>query len=167
LNINTAYARGMIDPILVGIGDAIALTRDEPARARTTLAALWAAVGDEGDALHRCAIAHAMADVCESAADELACDLRALDAGLLLDVARLEAAGMAASVEGLMSSLHLNLADVYRRLGNAAKARQHVAASDAAIASLPADGYTEMVKAALSRITVSLAHTRGPHCEHD
>ena len=157
----------MNDPILAGVGDAIALTRDEPARARAKLAALWAAVGEHGDALHRCAIAHAMADVCESVDDELVWDLRALDAGVLLDDARLEAAGMAASVEGLMSSLHLNLADVYRRLGNAAKSREHVAASNAAIASLAGDGYTEMVKTALSRITFSLEHVHGPHCGHD
>ena len=155
------------DPILVGVGDAIALTRDEPARARAKLAALWTVVGEQGDALHRCAIAHAMADVSESVDDELVWDLRALDAGVLLDDARLEAAGMAASVEGLLSSLHLNLADVYRRLGTAPKAREHVAASNAAIASLAGDGYTEMVKTALSRITFSLPHEHGPHCGHD
>jgi hypothetical protein len=155
------------DPILVGVGDAIGLTRSEPARAREKLAALWATVGEDGDALHRCAIAHAMADVVETPEDELLWDLRALDAGVVLDDARLEAAGMAASVEGLMSSLHLNLADVYRRLGNAAKAREHVAASNAAIASLAGDGYAEMVKTALSRITFSLPHEHGPGCGHD
>lgn len=155
------------DPILVGIGDAIALTRSEPALARVKLAALWAIVGEQGDALHRCAIAHAMADVCESVDDELVWDLRALDAGVTLDDARLEAAGMAASVEGLLSSLHLNLADVYRRLGNAAKAREHVAASTSAIASLAGDGYSQMVRQALSRITFSLAHEHGPSCGHD
>lgn len=155
------------DPILVGVGDAIALTREDPDRARAKLAMLWALVGHDGDALHRCAIAHAMADVCATPEDELVWDLRALDAGVILDDARLEAAGMAASVEGLMSSLHLNLADVYRRLGDASKAREHVAASNAAIARLAGDGYTEMVSRALSRITFSLPHVHGPDCGHD
>jgi hypothetical protein len=161
------YSSRVNDPILAGVGDAIALTRDEPALARAKLAALWATVGEAGDALHRCAIAHAMADVCESVDDELVWDLRALDAGVLLDDAHLEAAGMAASVEGLLSSLHLNLADVYRRLGNTAKAREHVAASTAAIASLAGDGYSDMMRTALSRITFSLPHVHGPHCGHD
>ncbi len=157
----------MKDAILEGVGEAIGWTPSEPARAREKLAALWTEVGDAGDALHRCAIAHAIADVCESVDDELVWDLRALDAGVLLDDARLEAAGMAASVEGLLSSLHLNLADVYRRLGNATKAREHVAASTAAIANLAGNGYTDMVKQALSRITFSLSHVHGPHCGHD
>jgi hypothetical protein len=157
----------MNDPILAGVGDAIGLTRDEPARAREKLDELWATVGDDGDALHRCAIAHARADVCETPEDELVWDLRALEAGVVLDDARLEAAGMAASVEGLMSSLHLNLADVYRRLGDPAKAREHVAASNAAIASLAGDAYSDMVKTALSRITFSLPHVHGPDCGHD
>ena len=157
----------MTDPILVGVGDAIALTNREPERAREKLDALSSTVGDEGDALHRCAIAHARADVCESPEDELVWDLRALAAGVVLDDARLERAGMAASVEGLLSSLHLNLADVYRRLGDVAKAREHVAAGNAAIASLAGDGYSEMVKTALSRITFSLPHVHGPNCGHD
>jgi hypothetical protein len=154
------------DPILAAVGDAITLTRSEPALARAKLAALWATVGDAGDALHRCAIAHAMADVCENVDDELVWDLRALEAGVVLDDARLEAAGMAASVEGLLSSLHLNLADVYRRLGDAAKAREHVKASTAAIAVLPGDAYSEMMRTALSRITFSLPHEHGPGCGH-
>jgi hypothetical protein len=157
----------MTDPILAGVGDAIAVTRSEPAAARAKLAALWAIVGEAGDALHRCAIAHAMADVCESVEDELVWDLRALEAGAVLDDARLEAAGMAASVEGLLSSLHLNLADVYRRRGDPVKAREHVAASTAAIAKLPGDAYSEMMRAALSRITFSLPHVHGPGCGHD
>lgn len=162
-----AHREHVNDPILAGVGDAIALTRTEPSAARAKLDALWALAADAGDALHRCAIAHARADVCETPEDELAWDLRALDAGVLLDDERLAAAGMAASVEGLLSSLHLNLADVYRRLGNAAKAREHVAAGNAAIASLAGDGYSAMVKQALSRITFSLPHVHGPSCGHD
>jgi hypothetical protein len=67
----------------------------------------------------------------------------------------------------LLSSLHLNLADVYRRLGDVAKAREHVAAGNAAIARLAGDGYSEMVATALSRISFSLSHVHGPDCGHD
>jgi hypothetical protein len=161
----------MTDVILEGIGAAIAMTPTDRPGARAKLDALWLTVGDAGDALYRCAIAHAMADVQDNATGELLWDLRALDAGVLLDDARLEAAGMAANVASLLSSLHLNLADVYRRLGDAAKAREHVAASRAAIASLAGDEYSAMIETALSRITFSLPHDcssgHGPGCGHD
>lgn len=94
-------------------------------------------------------------------------DLRALEAGTKIDDARLEAAGIAASVQGLVSTLHANLADVFRRMGDDAKAREHVAAGKAVIASLAGDGYSSVVSLALSRITFSLPHEHGPGCGHD
>lgn len=103
----------MNDPVLKQVGDAMVLSGHDPAAARAALLALWS--GTE-DPLHRCAIAVSMAGLQESVHDELMWDLRALDAGRLLDDVRLIKAGMAASVNALLSSLHANLADVYRRL---------------------------------------------------
>ncbi len=157
----------MNDPILEGVGIAIELTDREPANARAKLDTLWAMVGDDGDALHRCAIAQAMGDLCERTEDELTWDLRALDAGLRIDDDRLQLAGIGASVEGLVSTLHANLADVYRRLGNDAKAREHVAAGNAVIASLAGDRYGRVASLALSRVTFSLPHEHTPGCGHD
>ncbi len=156
----------MTDPILAQVGEAIALTRSDRAGARAVLAAAWETVGDAGDALHRCAIAHAMADVQDSAHDELTWDLRALAAAGGLDDARLAAAGMAASVEELLPSLHLNLADVYRRLGDSAAALAHAAEARAALARAGTDRGSEMIREALDRVTSSLpadcGHDHGP-----
>jgi hypothetical protein len=104
----------MTDRVLQEVGEALAASRRDPALARTTLEALWARVGD--DPLHRCAIASGMAGLVTTAQDELTWDLRALDAGKLLDDLRLSAAGMGATSFELLASLHANLADVYRRL---------------------------------------------------
>jgi hypothetical protein len=68
--------------------------------ARQRLAALWEGAG-AGQT--RCAIAHYLADVQDETADELVWDLRALE-----DV----------EDDGWLPSLHLNLADDYRRPTN-------------------------------------------------
>jgi hypothetical protein len=137
--------------VLAKIDDAVALGRSDAVRAREELAELWDSVED--DPLYRCAIAHAMADVQTNANDELLWDRRALEAGLLLDDDRLVAAGMAANVEHMLASLHLNLADVYRRLGNTELSRTHVDAATAALRVVAPDGYTEMIRDALARIS--------------
>ena len=157
------------EPILAQVGEAIALTRTDRAGARALLAAAWTEVGETGDALHRCAIAHAMADVQDTPADELVWDLRALAAADLLDDARLEAAGMAAIVADLIPSLHLNLADVYRRLGDTASARMHADLAHAALGKLVGGGAATMMREALDRVTAQLSecgHAHGSRNAH-
>lgn len=58
--------------------------RGEREAARAAFAELWAQVGPDGDALHRCAIAHSMADAQDHPRDELAWDRRALEAATSL-----------------------------------------------------------------------------------
>ncbi len=152
----TAAAIDISDPILAQVGEAIALTPTDRAGARAVLAAAWKTVGESGDALHRCAIAHAMADVQDTARNELDWDLRALAAADGIDDARLAAAGMAASVEELLPSLHLNLADVYRRLGESAAALGHAAQARAALARAGTDRGSQMIRDALDRVTSEL-----------
>jgi hypothetical protein len=144
------------DLILAQVGEAIARTRTDRLAARDLLASLWDVVGMTGDALHRVAIAHAMADVQDGPQEELMWDLRALAAADQLDDARLEAAGMAAQVADLVPSLHLNLADVYRRLGDAVSARVHVAQAHAAIRNLVDGGAATMIRDALDRVAMQL-----------
>jgi hypothetical protein len=136
--------------VLAKIDDAVALARTAPGLARDELAVLWDSVGN--DPLYRCAIAHAMADVQTAAEDELLWDERALAAGLQLDDDRLISAGMAANVEHMLASLHLNLADVHRRLGNWTQSEEHVAAGAAALAKVAPDDYVEMIREALHRV---------------
>ncbi|CAN5915972.1 hypothetical protein BH11MYX2_BH11MYX2_21330 [soil metagenome] len=103
----------MNDPVLKHVADAMVTSGHDPVAARRSLDELW---NSADDPLHRCAIAVSMAGLQESVSDELTWDLRALEAGRLLDDVRLVRAGMAASVNALLSSLHANLADVYRRI---------------------------------------------------
>ncbi|HEU5152370.1 MAG TPA: hypothetical protein VFU19_17905 [Iamia sp.] len=119
------------------------------AAARALLAEAWAATAD-GPAVLRCAVAHARADVEDDPGDERAWDERALAEA---DVAAAEppVAGLP-PITALRPSLHLNLADVHRRLGDPVAARAHVAHGRAALAALPPDAPQPHVAAALDRI---------------
>ncbi|MFT2016802.1 hypothetical protein ACMA1D_13285 [Streptomyces sp. 796.1] len=69
------------DAVLTRIGQAVMLHRGgDREEARNRLAALWQEVGPDGDSLHRCTLAHYLADTQDDPADELAWDLRALAA---------------------------------------------------------------------------------------
>src|SRR5690349_12798297 len=83
------------------IGEAMALgQRGERAPARALFAEVWAAIGEDGDPFHRCALAHAMADVQDDVADELLWDERALAAADELTDERVAAGGVPTGVAG-------------------------------------------------------------------
>lgn len=82
------------DQIMQRFGDFLAASQNgDRERARSTFESLWAEVGEAGDPLHRCAIAHAMADVQDDLGDELAWDLAALIAVEALTDERLRPPG--------------------------------------------------------------------------
>ncbi|MFJ3927558.1 hypothetical protein [Streptomyces sp. NPDC090022] len=63
------------------IGQAVILLHaGDREEARNRLGAIWAEIGEDGAALHRCTLAHYMADAQDDPVDELAWDLRALTA---------------------------------------------------------------------------------------
>jgi hypothetical protein len=69
------------DAVLTGIGDAVALDyAGDREGASVRLAALWNEIHPDGEALHRCMLAHYMADVQADPRQELLWDLWALDA---------------------------------------------------------------------------------------
>jgi hypothetical protein len=146
------------DDVMVLVGQAIERGQQgDVAGARLLLEDAWARVGPVGDALHRCAIAHSMADVQDDPHGELVWDLRALEAAEGVTDERVAEAGMPGSAEGLFPSLHLNLADVYRRLGEADRAREHVARGSEVLDALGDDGYGQMIAAALRRVEDELS----------
>lgn len=146
------------DEVMREMGVALALSqRGERSEARSAFQSLWNRVGDDGDPFHRCAIAHSMADVQDDPNDELSWDLRALAAAEELTDERVTDGGVAASVAAFYPSLHLNLADVYLRLGELALAQDHVTASRAALVHLSPDGYASMISGALDRVEDDLA----------
>ena len=103
------------------------------AEARRRLTDLWARVGPDGDPLHRVSIAHFLADLQDDVRAELRWDERALAAAGDLTDERAQRYDAALRVRGLLPSLHLNLADCLRRLGEASGARQHLAQAAASM----------------------------------
>jgi hypothetical protein len=66
------------DAIMTRMVEGLALSQQgQRTAARTLWEALWASVGERGDPLHRCALAHHLADVQDDPAAELSWDLRA------------------------------------------------------------------------------------------
>jgi hypothetical protein len=146
------------DGIMARVGDGIAAgQRGERELARSILGELWDRVErGEGGAFHRCAIAHSLADVQDDAEAELEWDRRALAAADEVTDEHLAAVGSMGTVRGLYPSLHLNLADVHARLGDADRARDHVRLGREALGALPEDGYRAMLSDALTRIAGDL-----------
>lgn len=146
-----------MDDVLGRVAQLAHAGRTERDDARRQLSSLWVQIGGaDGDALARCAVAHALADVQDQVRDELQWDLVALSAAGSISAERLAATGAAASPAALYPSLHLNLADCYRRLGDVEQARQHVATGLRKAAALGDDGYGRMVTAALQRLAEGL-----------
>ena len=155
----------MIDPdaTMVRLGEAIAISQTgDRSAARELLARLWRDAGGEGaDPLHRCGIAHAMADVQDDPGDELWWDLQALIAADQVTDERAESAG-AGPVAGFYPSLHLNLGDCYRRLGDVDSAWLHVHRGLAAVRALPESGYRDLVLQGLERLAEGLRDLNPP-----
>jgi hypothetical protein len=146
------------DEVMVQIGRALEMSqRGQRCDARTMFIEIWEAIIDGGDPFHRCALAHSMADVQDDPGDELMWDLRALEAADLLTDERVEAAGVAGSARAFYPSLHLNLADVYRRIGHRDKAREHIALGLETLGSLDDDSYRRTIRDALERVERKLA----------
>ncbi|CAL9282596.1 hypothetical protein SUDANB25_00628 [Streptomyces sp. SudanB25_2051] len=141
------------DPVMTGIGQAMMLLHGgDREEARNRFQALWERIGPDGDPLHRCTLAHSMADAQDDPDDELAWDLRALTAAGTLDDDRPARHGTAAALRALYPSLHLNLAADYLKLRRPHAAREHLDRARAASAALGDDGYGAGVRAAIDRL---------------
>jgi hypothetical protein len=152
---------GTSDQIMARIGQAIALGHQgDRATARAHFAETWAMIGAEGDPLHRCALAHSMADVQDDVQAELAWDLRALAAADAVTDERVRQAGMVGTARALYPSLHLNLGEAYRKAGDPERARAHLDLGTAAAGHLGTDGYAEMIRTGLRGLAARLERTR-------
>jgi hypothetical protein len=147
-----------VDPVLVEVNAAVMLGQQgERGPAASALTAIWARLGPDGDPVHRCAVAHALADVQDDLHDELRWDQRALEAAEAITDERAAQAGVAFPVRAFYPSLHLNLGDVHRRLGNVDEARHHLDRARAAVDALGDDGYSRMIRGGLDRLAERLA----------
>ncbi|MEU7424729.1 hypothetical protein [Streptomyces sp. NPDC040750] len=138
------------DAVLTRIGQVVMLHHaGDREEARSRLLDLWAEIGQDGDPLHRCTLAHYLADTQDDPSDELAWDLRALSAAEELAEGR---GGDPLSVRGFFPSLHLNLAADYAKLGRVTAARSHLRRARTTASDLSDDGYGDGVRAAIGRL---------------
>lgn len=143
------------DPLLTRIGQVVMLHHGgDREEARRRLLDLWTEIGEHGDPLHRCTLAHYLADTHDDPSDELAWDLRALTAAEEHEGAA-EQEG-SAEARALFPSLHLNLAADYVKLGRAEAARSHVRRARRAAVVLRDDRYGDGIRAAISRMELRL-----------
>lgn len=145
------------DEVMSRIAEAIDRSqRGDREVARQLFADIWKELTPEGDPFHRCTLAHYMADVQDGPHEELIWDLRALEAAEQVTEERARAHHASLSVRGFEPSLHLNLAEDYRKLGDLAQAREHVARARAAADALGEDGYGRMIRAGIERLARQL-----------
>ncbi|MFJ8886611.1 hypothetical protein ACIRJR_24795 [Streptomyces sp. NPDC102402] len=145
------------DVVMTRIGQAIMLLHaGDREEARNRFGILWSEIGESGEALHRCTLAHYMADTQDDPGDELAWDLRALTAAESL---RGEAAAEPAAehrdadaVRAFFPSLHLSLAADYLKLQRFGAARVHLDRAWDAVTVLEGDGYGGAVRAGIRRM---------------
>lgn len=149
------------DGVMTRIGQAMMLLHGgDREEARNRFVEIWAQLGPDGDPLHRCTLAHYMADAQDDPDTELAWDLRALTAAEGLDEDRLARHGSAVALRALYPSLHLNLAADYVKLARPDAARVHLDRARAASVVLDDDGYGNGVRAAIERLEVRLRGQR-------
>ncbi|MEV1046312.1 hypothetical protein [Streptomyces sp. NPDC049916] len=145
------------DRLSTRIGQAVMLLHaGDREEARNRFGALWSELGVEGDALHRCTLAHYLADTQDDPGDELAWDLRALTAAEAVSDERPAEHPDALAVRAFSPSLHLNLAADYLKLQRPDPARLHLRRARAAADALVDDGYGGGVRAAIDRLELRL-----------
>jgi hypothetical protein len=155
------------DAMMTRIGQAVMLHHaGDREEARGRFLDLWGEIGDDGDALHRCTLAHYMADTQDDPADELAWDLRALSAAEELTDGRVAEPHRFLAVRAFYPSLHLNLAADYAKLGRSEDARTHLFRARGAAGALADDRYGDGVRAAIGRLELRLRDT-GTSAEAD
>lgn len=138
------------DPTMTRIVEAVQLGQTgNTAEARDLLTALWDELGPTGDALHRCILAHHLADLQDTLDAELRWDERALAAVSEVTDERAQRHLPTLDVRALLPSLYLNLADCHRRLGHPGPAREHLGRAREHLDRLPDDPYGEMIRAAV------------------
>ncbi|NUR40144.1 MAG: hypothetical protein HOV73_08685 [Streptomyces sp.] len=145
------------DAVMTRIGQVVMLHHaGDREEARHRFLDLWAEIGEDGDPLHRCTLAHYMADAQDDPCDELAWDLRALTAAEELTDDRLAEHESTLAVRALYPSLHLNLAADYVKLDRSDAARTHLHRARGAADALADDSYGDGVRAAISRLELRL-----------
>lgn len=142
---------------MAAIGQAVTRGRDgDGDGARRELLKIWDDIEVTGDPVHRCALAHYLADLYDDPAASLVWDERALaaatDATARAAQDPTDGHIAAAQVNGFYPSLHLNLADDHRRLGAFDTADEHAATARELVSSLSEGPYAEQLRVWIDQI---------------
>lgn len=124
------------------------LIQGDRAGARAVYAALWAdldAAGDD-DPMHRVWVAHVTADAQDEPAEQVRWDLVALASA---DDAAERGGVDGVAVRTFYPSLHLNLGEGFRRLGDDRRAREHLGEAERHLRGHPADDELAGIEAAV------------------
>ncbi|MGW2280367.1 hypothetical protein [Streptomyces sp. NPDC001770] len=150
------------DAVGTRIGQAVMLLHGgDREEARNRFAALWSELGEDGDALHRCTLAHYMADTQDDPADELAWDLRAMNAAAEgLTGERPAPHRDVLALHAFSPALHLGLAADYLKLRRPEVARHHLDRARQAADALPDGGRGNGVRTAIDRLETRLGRPR-------
>ncbi|MCX5395557.1 hypothetical protein [Streptomyces sp. NBC_00102] len=150
------------DAVATRIGQAVMLLHGgDREEARNRFAALWSELGEDGDALHRCTLAHYMADTQDDPGDELAWDLRAWNAAAEgLTGERPAAREDLLALHAFSPALHLGLAADYLGLRRPEAARHHLNRARKAADALLDGGRGNGVRTAIERLEVRLRGER-------
>jgi hypothetical protein len=152
------------DAMMTRIGQVVMLHHGgDREEARGRFLDLWGEIGEDGDPLHRCTLAHYLADTQDDPADELAWDLRALSAAEELTDGDVAERHRSVAVRVFYPSLHLNLAADYVKLGRSEAARSHLRHARGAAGALGNDRYGDGVRAAIGRLELRLDGTGPSH----
>ncbi|MFQ6330991.1 hypothetical protein ACLMAL_33335 [Nocardia sp. CWNU-33] len=140
----------MADDRMAEVFAAVRLGSGNPEAAQRLLEELWIEIGAGGDPLHRCLIAHHLADLQDAADGALLWDQRALAAvfgpGVPLDE----------GLRGFLPALYLSLADSHRRVGDFDTARMQLAIARGHLDILANDAYGAVIRAKLDRVGAAL-----------
>lgn len=129
----------------IGLAQALEV-RGEREAARAAYLGLWEEAARTGDRYLACIAAHFLAHAHDEAEAQLDWHLRALHAAEVADAAGDE------RVRAFYPSLHANLADVYLRRGDLARARAHVGHARVAEHLLADDAYGHTVRSLIARL---------------
>jgi tetratricopeptide (TPR) repeat protein len=137
----------------------------EQASARRRLTEIWEEMSPTGNPIQLCSVAHHLADLQDDVDTELAWDLLALRAADSITDAH-RAALPSIPTNTVYPSLHINLGEDYRKLGNLEKAREHLAQAREALTECgdfagmgPDDEYGKLIRSGLERLAGLLEGT--------
>lgn len=128
-----------------------AIQMADKGESRALMLALWERHAPAGDPVPLCTLAHYLADTEPDPAAELEWDLRSLHAATGGRDAE-DRDPVTPTLTMFLPSIHLSVAEGYRKAGDLERARAHVSAAANRVGVLGEDGYGALIRGGLRRL---------------